>query len=335
MLVKSGGVMKKNLRKIPADILAKLKSINSDEIVVGCAVKFKPNDLSSGLLKHLGVVLMDKGLQVPSSVIPPISQGKYSHRNVKGEEIVRRDLPKEIDHTAIESPNWGDWSNGSHTVYLPFERYPRDFQPPRELEITLIPQDTRPNLPAYIIAFRVEEVLSKKRKDFKETLFENLNLLQENVGTCGVEAANISLSEYAKSLHVSWDILPPGTRDEAVGRLFRGRVPTQEEKNVAGERYDYFMSLKPKNLVYGTSGFRRYFGALLEDDLVVFENIQYGNAVYILFNNWKELSKKSRIDLLSGKYGTDFKRIVHTQGWKGQVREIVAARREEMKQGRL
>lgn len=110
-----------------------------------------------------------------------------------------------------------------------------------------------------------------------------------------------------------------------------GRSPSPEEKEVAGQRYDFFISLKPKKLVFGSSGFRRYFGALLEDDLVVFENIQYGNAVYVLFDNWEELSKRSRIDLLSGRYGTDFKRVIHSSGWKGEVRAIVAAKRDEGK----
>ena len=321
--------MKRNLRKIPDHILAKLKDMDRDEIVVGCAVKFKATDLSAGLLYHLGIVLSEKGLQALPSFLPPANRGRYSNQNIEGEEIVRRDLPKETNYNAVESPNWGDWSNGAHTVHLPFERYPREFRPPRELTIAISCKDSRPNLPAYIIAFRVEEVLSKKQNDFRETLFENLNLLQENVGACGVEPADVSLSDYAKSLHVSWEILPPGTRDEAIDRLFKGRVPTQQEKDTASERYSFFASLKPKSLVYGSSGFRRYFGALLEDNLVVFENIQYGNAVYVLLDNWEELSKKSRLDLLSGKYGTDFKRVIHSSGWKGQVRAIVAEKRAE------
>jgi hypothetical protein len=323
--------MKKNLRKIPDEIITKLKAIQADEVVVACAVKFKGAALTAGRLKHLGVVVTEQGLRVPQSVLPPPSQGKFSKQNIDGEEIVRRDLPKETHYNPVESPDWGDWSNGTHTVYLPYEKYPREFRPPREIEIVMSCADSRPNLPAYVLAFRVEEVLNKKRKDFDERLFEDLNLLQENVGACGVEPAGTSLDTYAKSLHVSWEILPPGTRDEAIDHLFRGRSPSQEERKVAAERYDFFMSLKPKRLVYGSSGFRRYFGALLEDDLVVFENIEYGNAVYVLFENWEDLSKKSRVDLLSGKYGKDFARVIHGRRWKEQVRSIVADRRGKKK----
>jgi hypothetical protein len=251
--------------------------------------------------------------------------------NVEGREIIRKDLPKETHYNSIESPNWGDSSNGTHVVDLPYEKYPRDFHPPRELEISMSCPDARPGLAVYVVAFKVQEVLDKTAKRFEGILFEDLNLLQENIGFCGVEAAEVALKDYIKSLRVSWEILPPGTVDQTIQRLFLGKTPSAQEKDVAVERYEFFMSLKPKSLVYGDSGFRRYFGALLEDNLVVFENIQYGNAVYVLFENWADLSSRSRIDLIAGKYGTAFERVVHQSGWKGTVREIVAKKRAERK----
>jgi hypothetical protein len=321
--------MKKNLRKIPTDIIEKLRTIKSKEIVVGCAVKFKSTMLSSGKLKHLGITLTNKGLLLPISIIPSASQGKYSSQNVNGVEIVRKDLPKEQHYNIVESPNWGDDYKGTHTVELPYEKYPREFKFPLELEIVMKCNNTKSNQAEYIIAFKVNEVLERKRRNFKDKLLGNLNLLQENIGSCGVEAAEVELNKYEKSLNVSWEILPPGTREETIERVFKGKSPTVDEKNVAGDRYDFFMSLKPKRLVFGSSGFRRYFGALIEDDLVVFENIQYGNAVYILFDNWKESSKRSRLDLLSGKYGRNFERVIHNSGWKKEIRTIVKGKQAE------
>ena len=320
--------MRKNINKIPETIYKKLETITSNEIVVGCAIKFRKEDILSGKLSGLGIKLDQNGLQFPLSVIPSKDSGKYSNININGREIIRKDLPKEIHYNSVESPNYGDSYNGTHTVNLPYEKYPRDFQPPRELEILISCKDCKPNLPNYIIAFQVQEVLDKNAKDFENKLFEDLNFLQENIGTFGIEAANIPIIEYAKSLHVSWEILPPGTLDDTIQRIFHGKTPTTQEKNTAKERYEFFQSLKPKSLVFGQSGFRRYFGALLEDNLVVFENIEYGNAVYILFDNWEELSKLSRIDLLSGKFGTSFERVIHNTGWKSDVKTIVAEKRK-------
>lgn len=319
--------MKKNLRSIPPAILAKIKSSRKDKFVAGCAAKFRAEDLASGALEHLGIRLATQGLEISAPGVPPADRGKFSSANVDGLEIVRKDLPKETRTRSVETPNWGDSRYGTHTVDLRYERYPREFRAPRELIISARCENAKAGLPTYIIAFRVDEVLDAGRKDFKEKLFENLNLLQENVGACGVEPAEVSLSEYSKSLHVAWDILPPGTKAETLERLFRGRSPSQEERDVAGERHDFFSSLKPQRLVFGTNGLRRYFGALLEDDLVVFENIQYGNAVYILFKKWEDLSRKSRLELLSGKYEEDFVRVPHVTGWKGKVRAVVAEKR--------
>ena len=75
---------------------------------------------------------------------------------------------------------------------------------------------------------------------------------------------------------VSWEVLPPGTKEEAVERVFCGRTPSPEERGVVEDRYTFLMGLKPKNLVFGLSGIQRYFGAQIADDLVVFENIEYG-----------------------------------------------------------
>jgi len=322
---------KHNIYKIPKNILKKIEIIKSNEIVAGCAVKFKAQDLSSGRLKHLGISLTNEGLKILSSIIPPATQGKYSDRNINGLEVIRKDLPKETHYNSIESPNWGDSYNGTHTVDLPYEKYPRDFRPPRELEIIMSCKDVRSGLSVYVISFQIQEVLDKHNKYFEEHLLENLNLLQENIGACGAEAASMPFSEYSKSLHLSWEILPPGTLDETIERVFRGKSPTQQQKDVTTERYNFFRSLKPKSFVFGESGFRRYFGALIEDDLVVFENIEYGNAVYVLFDKWEELSKLSRLDLLSGKFGDSFERVVHKDNWKKKVGMIVLAKQKAAK----
>lgn len=318
---------KKNIHKIPKDLQNKIDQIKVNEIVAGCAVKFKAIDIREGKLDHLGISLSDSGLIVPSYIIPSVDQGKYSERNINGFELVRKDLPLETHYNSIESPNWGDSYNGTHTVNLPYQKYRRDFQPPRELEIIMSCKDIQAGLPSYIISFRVQEILNKNSVGFKDSLFENLNLLQENVGAIGVEAANLSISEYAKSLQVSWEILPPGSLNETLQRVFRGKTPTMQQNDTTTERYKFFQSLKPQSLVFGQSGFRRYFGALLEENLVVFENVEYGNAIYILFDNWEELSKLSRLDLLSGRFNGSFERVIHSSEWKSKVQAIVMAKR--------
>ena len=46
-----------------------------------------------------------------------------------------------------------------------------------------------------------------------------------------------------------------------------------------------------------------------------------------MFDDWEKLSKKTRTELLSGRFGHNFERVLHTSGWKGRVRTIVTNRR--------
>jgi hypothetical protein len=320
--------MKKNVRKIPQAIRNRVRQLGEVDIVAGCARKFPAEAIRDGQLAHLDVELHEDGLHYPERIVPAADQGKYSRRNVEGWEEPRYDLPLETGHHAAETPNWGDSYYGTHTVWLPHKERPKDFHPPRELELVLHCPNTELGQDAYVLAVRVDEVLAQSAPDFDERLLENLNLLQENIGACGAEPAHTSVADYARTLHLAWDILPPGSRDEALLRLFRGRRPTQQQRDTAASRYDFFESLNPRQIIVGTSGFRRYFGALLEDNLVVFENIQYGNAIYVMYENWQELSQRSRIELLSGRLGDRFDRVVHGEGWQTEVRLLVEAKRQ-------
>jgi hypothetical protein len=59
---------------------------------------------------------------------------------------------------------------------------------------------------------------------------------------------------------------------------------------------------------------------------VVFENLDYGNALYVMFGRWAELSKRTRLDLLQG--GEDgYERILHRRGWQHRLVALVTGRR--------
>jgi hypothetical protein len=58
-----------------------------------------------------------------------------------------------------------------------------------------------------------------------------------------------------------------------------------------------FSSLKPTAYLAGTAKFSAYVGAQFAPDLVVFENVKYGNALYVLYDNWRDVSKRSRLDM--------------------------------------
>jgi hypothetical protein len=71
---------------------------------------------------------------------------------------------------------------------------------------------------------------------------------------------------------------------------------------------------------------RNYFGVKFSDRLIAFENLEYGNAIYLLFEDWQELSRLSRTELLQ-RPGNLFYRIKHRFGWQTKLAQIVNGRR--------
>jgi len=311
---------KKNFRKIPDIVRRKLKNIASDDVLIGCICKLSDDEITGGRYAQLGIPFAPDGPKI-IEVIPPASSGKFSDRNVNGEDIIRRDLPKETHYNYIESPNWGDESNGTHQVALPYEAYPRDLIPPRNTAIAVERVSSASGVSIY--KFVVREVI---KKSDEKRLFECINLLQENVGALDVYPSDYDFSQYLSTLQIAWEILPPGQRDRIMARLFGGKSPQPEKRQLIEDRYNFLLALKPTQILVGTSGMQRYLGGMLKPNLILFENIEYGNAIYAMYDDWETLSKRSRIELLSGRFGTNFDRVVHSAGWKTKVKELIASR---------
>ena len=324
---------KKSFRKIPIRIERKLSRIPDDNLVVACVRRVPVSMVADGAYSHLGISMEEGVPIVPERIMPDPTFGRFSRWNVEGREVVRRDLPMVTKTYAIETPNWGDWGYGSHTVYWDRDVYRRDYVPPKAAEISIRLLATERNEDTlYLVRFAVEEVLSRCDSDFETQLLANLNLLQENVGGADVFSADADDREYLRTISVVWEILPPGQRDENLARILsKLRTHSNGLRARLLERYQLLEELSPIAYISGTSGFQRYFGAQFANDLVVFENLEYGNAIYVMFEDWEDLSKRSRLDLLRDQTGARFERLVHRPGWQDAVRRVVGTNRRGRK----
>lgn len=317
--------MSKNIRKIPPIIIERIRTFGQDDVVVACAKFLHPDYIAR--YSVLGIKLVEGKLVTPPPAVPNPRAGKYSLANVEGYERIRKDLPMILKQFEREAPNWGDWSNGSHTVSWTREVYQRDFYPPKEVELSVTLVEERNG--GFVVKFAIDQVINRRTKNFERELFYNLNLLQENIGAADIFPSAASLAEYAATVRVDWQILPPGTVDEVVRKMLEGKrgvTPKQEE--IMKERIKVLSQLKPESFIAGSDGFLRYFGAKFADDFVVFENLRYGNALYLMYESWQELSKRSRVELLSGPRDS-FHRILHNDGWKLQLKGYVQAFRDK------
>ena len=212
--------MRKNIRTVPNQMLERIHAFELDDIVVACVKRIKLEDVIR--YDHLGIQLEAGELKVPAAKIPSPGAGRYSKANVNGGEVVRKDLPKTTRSYSWETPNWGDWSNGSHTHTITREVYRKEFIPPKELElsISLLEVSTEG---VFVVKFAIDQTLSRRAADFETELLYNLNLLQENVGAVGVFPSAATLADYTKTVQIDWEILPPGTVDEVLKRMLRGK----------------------------------------------------------------------------------------------------------------
>ncbi|MET8603247.1 hypothetical protein ABZV92_06855 [Streptomyces rubiginosohelvolus] len=317
---------KKSFRRVPENIRLKISGLQSDNYQVGVRKSYTLEEIREGALDHLGVRAEDDAVEVPGSALPPIARGRFSRWNLTGKVVRRVDLPKVPRTWGIETPNFGDWSKGSHTILFNRLVYPTEIVYGQQIPITMV--STRQADDEISIAFRVESVLHRVETEDRELVFA-LSLLQENVGAVDVVESDTTGSDWLASVTVTWEFLPVGKRDAALNDLARrvGITVGDKRRRALEERMSVLLDLSPSELVYGTSGFQRYVGAKFGPNLVAFENVEYGNALYVMYEGWEELSRRSRLELIA-EPARDFERITHHQGWERRLRAAVNSRRE-------
>lgn len=327
---------RRSIRKLPEPLQFKAGQLADDMVVVGGIKKIPITELANGTYAHLQMRLDGDRPVHPEQVVPDWSIGRYSRFNVDGSVTIRRDLPKTTKTTSVETPNFGDWSRGSHTVDLPRQVYQRDVADPVEQPILIdLLAEEQGEAPVFVFRFRLGRTLNRSSPRFADELHAALNLLLENTGVLGdIFPTDGTPEDYLRTLYVNWEILPVGERDATIAQILNTlKNPSEEVRQRLLARYELLNSLKPLSFIVGTNGFRRYFGARFSDSLVAFENIEYGNALYIMYDDWAELSKLTRGALRATRsHGEDFVRVIHRTGWEARVRLLISSRRGEPSQ---
>lgn len=310
--------MKKNIKKIPPFVKRRLAAFGINEIVAGCTRQFRLSEVQNGALSKYGIKIPAEGVAVglQSEFEPPYSAGKYSRLNCRKLIVIHKDepkVPREFERIIK------DWHGNPHMIFYTRDCYRRSVIQPKHIKIQV--EILRIELERVVVAFRVDEALQHNAPDFQERLLAGLNLLQENVRTCNVELASTEMKQYQHLLSVDWSIFPPGslTALELARRMFGGAARRLDDKmlKLIQDRYDFLMSLGATAIIVGTDSFRGYIGAKMAGDIVVFDNVRFGNAVYILRERWEELSKKTKRELR--KMLNVASRIQHNINWKKAV----------------
>jgi hypothetical protein len=319
---------KQGFRKLPAATRSRVDALAGPLLQVAAGKRLAALEIANGDYTHLGI--SDVSMQPPMhwEATPPAEVGPTSKKNANGWEVVRKDLPKYKKYFYQDIQNFGDGArNGWSTVAIPRDVYHHDAFPPFLFQIDIEVRERFADGSIGVV-FKIDQAFDKRSSTFDGDILFAVNLLQENCGVHGVAEADATIPVLTETL--SWELFPPGNIEDVV-KAFSGREPGQgPDAEEVRERLRLFEEFEPKAFLRGLGGNDYYIGAKFADDLVVFENLKFGNALYVLYEDWEALSIKPRSELLKMPT-SQFDRIVHTAGW--QTRFAVLMQRQLQERG--
>lgn len=124
---------------------------------------------------------------------------------------------------------------------------------------------------------------------------------------------------------LNWTILPPGKYPwSKLSGLVQPILDKAKDGNapVIKDRLSRIAARVPEFVAVGHGGYRGYvvFG-FPKKGVFVLESAYYGNATYVFDQNWEQLSKMTKAEILDGNLQKQ--RIIHREGWSGTINQLL------------
>ncbi|RUT72934.1 hypothetical protein [Ancylomarina longa] len=239
--------------------------------------------------------------------------GSITRFNANGKQIPLKNLPKE---TLFRDAWIKDWHDDYHAVQIPYKRYPRKKINPPNIELTVINKDGK------LIVISPELTFSDSEKENNKHI---INLFLECFGMADVYHEDLSTSTDIKIKRLNWEVLPPGEYPwdkmekhvKAVTRRFSKTKKTHLDK-----RIEIIKQFNPDFMAIGNGGFQRYMVFGFEDqNLYLLEGYDYGNATYVLRDDWMSISQLTKKEILDGDLQEE--RITHLKSWENKINNLL------------
>jgi len=259
-------------------------------------------------------------LQSGETVLPQ-AVGRTTEFNAEGKFIRRTDLPMETAYRQIEW-SWTEWHGRQRYERteirdVPYQRYQREFVPPPSVELSIAEDDSGNRK---VVAPAIEY----SQKNEKE-LLHTVNLFLEIFGEVEILDQQLHGTVRSPLIRLNWTLLPPGRLpwermkvdlQPMLKQVKAGNAP------VINHRLEVIDSFKPDFAAVGQAGFRGYVVmGFTQKGIYLLESVYYGNATYVFEQEWEELSKLTKAEILSDSLQKA--RIIHRVGWDSKVREIL------------
>jgi len=274
------------------------------------------NDFNNELLKKIG---FEGRLKDGDTVLPSKDFGPRANYNSEGK--YKKDKSSEMVTDYYQRLwTWEQWTGYKETetkskiVEVPYKRYPREFIEPPSLELTYIQ-----NRELIII----NNLFSKTKNEFKD-IKHAVNLILEIFGYCNIYTKEFEKFFDKRIKKLNWEILPEGKYpweklEPIIDEILKDK--SDVKKPVYKSRLEKINSYNADFTATGEAGFKGYFiFGFNEKNLYILENAEYGNATYILREDWEKLSKKTKSELLNNDLHEQ--RIIHGKNWKKEIENL-------------
>lgn len=257
---------------------------------------------------------------------PSETLGQWSKWNIQGRLVTRKDLPKEErDLGGWNYPYFGDPSKGYGIAHRVAKCYPRETWYGEQLQASVRVLEENGNISAICA---VEKSLPPSVDPDSRSVLYAASLARHWFGKAEVLELDKTGTVKLPTEALDWEVFPPGTAEDDK-EFLSSKLTHRASPTVVSEAVSRMVEVKklgPKEMLIGNSGLESYLGFKFDDDLVVFENIRHGNALYILKENWKDLSRLSRTELLKS-HRSEIIRIIHNKGWEKRLRHEINLRK--------
>jgi hypothetical protein len=246
-------------------------------------------------------------------ILPEIS-GPVSRFNANGKFRLLRDLPRE---TCYRESYITDWHGYHHTVYIEYQRYQREMIEAPNIELT-VANDANDEL------ILLSPILINEPENYQK-IKHVINLFLEIFGECETLYEDLIPAFNVHVTRLNWDVFPRGNQPwENIETLLNEIIyrTTPHRRVVVKNRIEKISESNPNFVAVGRAGFKGYIVFGFENrDFYILESIYTGNATYVLGQDWIELSKLTKGQIISQSLHE--RRIVHSPNWNSEIDSIM------------
>lgn len=276
------------------------------------AMRFKEKLLKLGFTERF-----EEGERILPKIVNPTTA-----RNAEKFYIPDKTQPKEKYYQTLwwtrkEWAGRGETREVSEYVDIPRERYHQIEYEPYSVEL-ILKYDDSGNLMV------VTDATEYKPHNHKRIL-NTINIFLTNFEECEILTAELDTLMPTKTVYLNWEVLPQGEYpwskiEKDLDRISEGNSKTNRKMMI--DKCEYINGFKPDFRAYGKSGFNGYVILGFEKkNLYVLESVYPNNATYVFSENWQELSRLTKAQILNG--GLQDARLIHKESWRADVRKLL------------